>query len=79
MELSQFDVDYRPRTIIKAQALADFIVEFTLPDFDTEAEYWTMYADGSSVTGLRGVGVIMSSLEGCPKRWSSTTIPSNKQ
>ena len=32
IELSQFDVEYRPRTAIKAQALADFIVEFTLLD-----------------------------------------------
>ena len=27
IELSQFDVEYRPRTAIKAQALADFIPE----------------------------------------------------
>ena len=32
IELSQFDIEYHPRTAIKAQALADFIVEFTLPD-----------------------------------------------
>ena len=37
---------------IKAQALADFIVEFTLPDPDKETEYWTIYADDSSVTGI---------------------------
>ena len=30
IELSEFDVRYRPRKAIKAQALADFIVEFTL-------------------------------------------------
>ena len=29
IELSQFDIEYHPRTAIKAQALADFIVEFT--------------------------------------------------
>ena len=32
IELSQFDVEYRPRTAIKAQALADFIAEFTTPE-----------------------------------------------
>ena len=32
VELRQFDIEYYPRTVIKAQALADFIVEFTLPD-----------------------------------------------
>ena len=32
IELSQFDVEYRPQTTIKAQALADFIAEFTTPE-----------------------------------------------
>ena len=32
IEFSQFDIKYHPRTAIKAQALADFIAEFTLPD-----------------------------------------------
>ena len=32
IELSQFYIEYHPRTAIKAQALADFIVEFTFPD-----------------------------------------------
>ena len=31
IELSKFDVEYRPRAAIKAQALADFIAEFTTP------------------------------------------------
>ena len=32
IELSQFDIEYRPMTAIQAQALANFIAEFTLPD-----------------------------------------------
>ena len=28
IELGQFDLDYKPRTAIKGQALADFILEF---------------------------------------------------
>ena len=35
IELSQFDIEYHPRTAIKAQALVDFIVEFTFPDEDS--------------------------------------------
>ena len=31
IEMSEFDIDYQPRTAIKAQALADFIAEFTYP------------------------------------------------
>ena len=35
IELSQFDIEYHPRTAIKAQVLADFIVKFTFPDEDS--------------------------------------------
>ena len=34
IELSQFDIKYRPRTAIKAQALANFIAEFTFPEHE---------------------------------------------
>ena len=33
IELSEFDIRYQPRNAIKAQALADFIAEFT-PRYD---------------------------------------------
>ena len=42
IKLSQFDIEYHPRTAIKAHALANFIVEFTLPDEENpspEAEW----------------------------------------
>ena len=45
IELSQFDIEYLPRTAIKAQALADFIVEFTFLDKDnptSDAKQWTI-------------------------------------
>ena len=35
IELSQFDIEYHPRTTIKAQALADFITKFTFLDKDS--------------------------------------------
>ena len=34
IELSQFDIEYQPQTTIKAQALADFIAEFTSPEHE---------------------------------------------
>ena len=55
-KLSQFDIEYYPRTAIKAQALADFITEFTLPDEDgltNEIEWWMIQTNGSS-TQRRG-------------------------
>ena len=45
IELSQFDIEYHPKIAIKAQALADFIAEFTLPDknnLTNETERWTI-------------------------------------
>ena len=63
VELSQFDVDYRPRTTIKAQALADFVAELTTAEQDPESGYWTMYIDSSATFGIGGVGVILFSLE----------------
>ena len=63
MELSQIDIDYRPKTTIKAQTLADFIAEFTMTDQDLESDYWIVYTNGSSTTGVGGVGVILLSPE----------------
>ena len=45
IELSQFDIEYHPRTAIKVQTLADFTIEFTLPDDDSlpdKVERWTI-------------------------------------
>ena len=38
IELRQFDIEYRPRTAIKAQALADFIAGFTSPEHKDSPE-----------------------------------------
>ena len=45
IELSQFDIEYLPRTAIKAQALADFIAEFTFLEEGNptnDAKRWTI-------------------------------------
>ena len=50
IELSEFDIQYRPQTAIKGQVVADFIVEFT-HDEDKGAEespQWSVHTDGSS-------------------------------
>ena len=57
IELSQFDIEYHPRMTIKAQALADFIAEFTFPDEDKitdEVDRWTIQIDGSSAQKKKG-------------------------
>ena len=65
IELSQFDIEYRSQTTIKAQVLADFIVEFTMPEdsLTNVVESWTVQTDGSSAKGRGGVGVVITSLE----------------
>uniref|UniRef100_A0A2N9GAI6 Uncharacterized protein n=1 Tax=Fagus sylvatica TaxID=28930 RepID=A0A2N9GAI6_FAGSY len=67
IEMSEFHIDYRPRTAIKAQALADFIAEFTHPWKDEgeseEDEAWTVNIDGSSTKEMSGAGVVLVSPE----------------
>ena len=51
IEPSQFDIEYLPKTAIKAQALADFIAEFTFLDESSPADdvkRWTIQTDGLS-------------------------------
>jgi hypothetical protein len=45
-----YDIVFKPRIAIKAQALSDFIVEWTetqLPPSKRELVYWTINFDGS--------------------------------
>ncbi|XP_024025995.1 uncharacterized protein LOC112092918 [Morus notabilis] len=68
IELSQFDIDYKPRTAIKGQALADFVAEFTgLPAEVEEADEpprWKLYVDGSSIDNGSGAGLVLLTPEG---------------
>ena len=63
VELSQFDVNYRPRTAIKVQALADFVAEFTMVDQDPKSDYWKVYTNGLSAAGVSCVGMLLLSPE----------------
>uniref|UniRef100_A0A2N9HNT3 Uncharacterized protein n=1 Tax=Fagus sylvatica TaxID=28930 RepID=A0A2N9HNT3_FAGSY len=65
----EFDIDYRPRTAMKAQALADFIAEFTSGDDEPtedveQASKWTVNIDGSLTKDSGGVGIVLRSPEG---------------
>ena len=67
IELSEFDIKYQPRNTIKAQALADFIAEFT-PSHDDLDEIegnktWVVHVDGSSTLHAGGIGVVVKSPE----------------
>ena len=50
VELSEFDIQYHPRTAIKGQVVVDFIAEFTLGNGQgaEKKKQWNIYTDGSS-------------------------------
>ena len=61
VELSEFDIRYRPRTAIKGQVVVDFIAEFTLGDGQgaEEKRQWNVYTDGSSNRRAGGASVMI--------------------
>jgi hypothetical protein len=64
-----YDIIYKQRTTIKAQALSDFVAEWTdiqSPPKERELEYWTINFDGSLQLQGAGVGILLTS----PKRVS---------
>ncbi|XP_074378422.1 uncharacterized protein LOC141719963 [Apium graveolens] len=73
IELGEFDLEYVPRTAIKAQALVDFVVEcaFSGPkDLSPEEQLiripgkWKLFVDGSVAGKKCGASLILSSPEG---------------
>nr|GEV66405.1 hypothetical protein [Tanacetum cinerariifolium] len=60
----------RPRTSVKGQTLADFLIEMpgdasqTVPVEETQEEPWTLFTDGSSCVDGSGARLILTSPEG---------------
>ncbi|GJS62226.1 reverse transcriptase domain-containing protein [Tanacetum coccineum] len=71
-ELEGYDIQYRPRTSIKGQILADFIVERPdeespdelMAELEELPEPWTLFTDGSSYIDGSGAGLILTNPEG---------------
>nr|KYP51927.1 Retrovirus-related Pol polyprotein from transposon 17.6 [Cajanus cajan] len=63
VELSQFDISFRPRGPIKAQCLVDFVNELH-PRGQFEEQWWTLHVDGSSNGRGSGAGVILEGPRG---------------
>jgi hypothetical protein len=67
IELSMYDIVYKLRTAIKAQALSAFMAEWTeitTPPKERELEYWTINFDGSLQLQGAGSGILVTSLKG---------------
>jgi ribonuclease HI len=61
------NIDFKPRTAIKLQALVDFMAEWRenqLPNPTERPEHWVMYFDGSLKLEGAGVGVLLISPTG---------------
>jgi len=70
VKISRYDIEYRPRTSIKSQILADFVAYFA-PALITEVEkelllksgtssvIWTLFTDGASNAKGPGLGIVL--------------------
>ena len=70
IELSEFDIRYKPKTAIKWQVLADFFMEFTSAkpakstQMTTDLPIWRLSVDGAANAQGSGAGLILTSPEG---------------
>ena len=65
IELSEFDIQYHPRTAIKGQAVADFIAKFAQSEDKGEenAAQWNIHMDGSYNRRVGGADVVIQTTE----------------
>ncbi|XP_016191670.1 uncharacterized protein LOC107632512 [Arachis ipaensis] len=64
IELSQYNLQYEPRHAIKAQAMADFLVEVTGDPHESPGTRWKLHVDGASNQTSGGGGIILESPTG---------------
>ena len=70
IELSEFDIRYKPKTTVKGQVLANFVMEFTPTELaqTTHAKddlpIWKLSVDGASNAQGSRAGLILTSPEG---------------
>jgi ribonuclease HI len=67
VKLGVLNIDFKPRTAIKSQALVDFMAEWRenqLPTPTERPEHWVMYFDDSLKLEGAGAGVLLISLTG---------------
>uniref|UniRef100_A0A2N9HLB1 Integrase catalytic domain-containing protein n=1 Tax=Fagus sylvatica TaxID=28930 RepID=A0A2N9HLB1_FAGSY len=76
VQLGSFSIEYKPRTVIKGQVLADFLVEFqqdrnapapSIPletQFNSSCGKWELFVDGASNCKGSGDGIVLVFSEG---------------
>jgi ribonuclease HI len=73
-ELSGYHITFEPRTAIKSQVLADFIVDWTGPitQLDTTAEkVWTIHCDAAWCHARAGATAVITSPTGVKHRYAA--------
>ena len=70
IELTEFDIRYKPKTAVKGQILADFVMEFTLAELTEDTQtmpdlpIWKLSVDGAANAQGSGARLILTSPEG---------------
>ena len=70
IELSEFDIRYKPKTAIKGQVLADFVMEFISVEpaenaqTPTDLPIWKLSVDGAINAQGSGAGLTLTTPEG---------------
>jgi hypothetical protein len=73
-ELSEYHITFEPRTAIKSQVLADFIVDWTGPTRQQEEpseKVWTIHCDGAWCHAGAGAAAIITSPTGVKHRYAT--------
>ena len=73
IQLAGHTILYEPRTAIKSQALADFLVDWTETQYllpPPDSTHWRMHFDGSKMRLGLGAGIVLSSPKGDRLRYA---------
>jgi hypothetical protein len=73
-ELSRYHITFEPKTTIKSQVLADFIVDWTGPTWQQEEsleKLWTIHCDGAWCHAGAGAATIITSPTGVKYRYAA--------
>ena len=71
--LAPYTIFYQPRTAIKSQALADFLVDWAETQYlppAPDSTHWRMHFDGSKIRIGLGAGIILTSPKGYKLRYT---------
>ncbi|KAL0337481.1 UNVERIFIED_CONTAM: hypothetical protein Scaly_2023200 [Sesamum calycinum] len=59
VKLGEFDIEYQSKTAIKAQVIADYVVELAGETEQQGKEGWMLHLDGSSTSSAGGAGILL--------------------